>query len=273
VLRLSSKRVRLQVGARAMSAALVRSWPRRAELAQTSFALGGDAQDLQASARQVLLAGVERALDQLAAQVPLKPAGVHIELADALVHFDVVRGEFGGHSPQQLAGIARVCLRELLGDSVDDSELRWHLQADGQHLWICAVPLPLLADLRDAVKQRGLRLRSLEPAFTASWNRYRKTFKPGLGVLARVSEDHAVVALARNGIVEALSTARCEAVLSPVDSRQKQRSPLDMQVRQLVTSLGVDTRTIDHFVALAEPALLSTLGPHWERIETPEGSA
>jgi hypothetical protein len=259
--------VHLQVDARAVHGVAAGAWPRRRLLARTEVPLAEGANDGSTGEPHALRAGVNRALDELARAAPLKHAAIDIELGDSLLHFDVAHGSFGGKSTQQLDSIARVCARELLGDSAEGHELRWDLQADEKHLWICTVPLQLLSDLREAVSQRGLRLQGLKPAFAASWNRHRQALKPGLGVFASVRGDFSVVAFARDGVVEALSADRFVTEPAPAAEARAADKSLDLQVLRLVTSLGVDTRAVKQFVALAEAPVLSRLGPHWQRID------
>ena len=74
---------------------------------------------------------IDTVLSELALVKSLKGLRLDIELADALVHLDVVEGDFDGNSERQLQSVARACVVELLGDAAENHEVRWQLQADG----------------------------------------------------------------------------------------------------------------------------------------------
>ena len=82
---------------------------------------------------------IDAALASWPARRSLKGAQLDVELADSLVHLDVVAGDFAANSDRQLASVAAACVDELLGDAAKDHEIRWQLQPDGTHLLIGAV--------------------------------------------------------------------------------------------------------------------------------------
>jgi hypothetical protein len=213
---------------------------------------------------------------ELATTAPLRGLPLEVELADALVHFDVAPGEFVGHGEQQLAAVAGACMRELLGEGSEGYELRWQLQADERHLMICAVPTALLLDVRVSAARFGLGLSQVQPQFPLRWNRHGKAMRSGLGVFTSGENEHAVIAFVRDGVVEALGTGSCpdelEDPLAPtprVDrllnnlGMEKYATPtrLDAQVDRMIASIGIDASQMQHFIAVdsskAGPALSS----------------
>ncbi|MFO1270727.1 MAG: hypothetical protein U1F50_03435 [Rubrivivax sp.] len=204
-------------------------------------------------------------------------AVLDVEIANACVHLDVAEGDFAGHSNEQLGAVAGACVRELLGDTTAH-ELRWHLQTDERHLLICAIPRSLTEPLRGAAAEAGLRLRRVEPAFGAGWARHGAPLAQGLGVIAFSDGDYALAALARDGIVQALSSGAqpdlpenpC-APLPAVDrllnglGLEDAATPtrLDAQVARLVTGVGLEMQQIEHFVAVLEDDDPHELSSRW----------
>jgi hypothetical protein len=284
VSRLSNKLLRLEVEADGLAAALSSRWPRPKSLARASQAWVAPAADAQPghsqpSIQPAFAATFDRLCQELTQTASLPGAALDVELADALVHFDVLEGEFVGHGEAQLAKLIRACARDVLGESGDEHELRWQLQADEKHLLMCAVPAALLKDLRAGAARHRLRLRRVQPRFPLRWNRHNGLLRSGLGVFASGHDDHAVIAFVRNGVVEALSTGSCPAELedpnSPAPSvdrllnslgLEKTATPtrLDAQVDRLIASLGVDAKQLGHFVAVDGGRNGQALSSRWQ---------
>lgn len=263
---LSSKQVLLTLAPGHLQARLEAGWWRRRGVA--SAELPWDA--------SVPLAGVAEAVLK-ALGAPLEGAWLDVEIANALVHLDVAEGDFGGHGNEQLGAVAAACLHELLGDPAT-FELCWHLQPDERHLLVCAVPRTLTAPLREAAAAAGLRLRHLRPAFGSGWARHAGPLARGLGVIAFSDGDHALAALARDGVVQAVSSGAQpdlpedpSAPLPAVDrllnglGLEDAATPtrLDAQVTRLVTGSGLEMRQIEHFVAVLEGEDGHELSSRW----------
>jgi hypothetical protein len=262
---LSNRRVELKINSGGLSAALFSRWPGRKRLAHASVAWNAMAPDSLTAAEPGLAGAVDRLLGELARTASLRGVPLDIELSDALVHLDVAHGDFDDHSEPQLAAVTRACVRDLLGDAVEEHELRWQLQADESHLLMCAAPKPLLATLRGATQRLGLRTNRVATQFQAEWNRHHQLLRSGLGIFACGHDAHIVVAFVRDGVVEALSTSSCQADLEDPNALfpdvdrllnnlglENAATPtrLDAQVDRLIASLGVEVRQLERFVAV-----------------------
>ena len=130
--RLSNDVVRLRVVPDSACAVLLRGWWRPRAVARSEQAGGTPATAQADKAPTIELdALIDAALRELAATAPLKGARLDVELADSLVHLDVVAGDFAAVGERQLASIATACVDELLGDAAKDHEIRWQLQRAG----------------------------------------------------------------------------------------------------------------------------------------------
>ena len=180
-------------------------------------------------------------------QTDLRRARLRVTLADAHVHYDVVRGDFAGCSTQQLQAIAQGCLTELLGEDAAHQQLRWQLQPDGEHLLLCAMDAALVDAVVQLAAQLGLRLDSVQPAFCQHWNRHRNALPQGNGVFALADAGHSLSVCAQRGSIMALSLGQDRSAQS-----------LDQRVNRLLASLGTQAQVLDAYVLVArDPAALA----------------
>jgi len=273
VSRLSSRHVRLRLGPSGASAELRGGWFAPVRLGEANMAATDGPGDPEASAGSVLDALIGQS------KPGVRPGGlpVDVELADVLAHFDVAEGDFRQSSDRELGVVARACALEVLGTGGPAPVLRWQLQRGGRHLLVCALPRPLADALNSALQTRGLRLRSLQPAFFARWNRQARLLAKGLAVFASCDGQRAAVAFAREGVVEAIDNDQGPAgsVAAEVDHGAPDSTDpvaparLDVQVDRLVASLGVELDQISSFVACTEP-MVSSCSPRWSVHPDPE---
>lgn len=191
-----NRSVRLQVGRDAVAAVARAGWPRAVVVARARRAVEAGAAHAQA---------VEAVLQDLAAQTPLAGARLEAEIASALLHLDVVEGDFGGRTDRQLQGIAAACVAEMLGDDAARCAVRWHLQRDDRHLLVAAIAQDWLDLLQSAAKSAGLRLASVAPEFVVRWNACGGATKPGDGVFAVCAATDLAIAAVADGAVAAIS--------------------------------------------------------------------
>ena len=205
-------------------------------------------------------------LTDLGAASSLRGLQLKVELADSLVHLDVVAGEFAGHSDRQLQSVAAACVSELLGDAAEDHETRYQLQADEKHLLICAVARDQLGALSDAAAQHGSTLASVQPDLCMQWNRHATALKPGGSVFAVACGREAVIASVSDGTISALSSG---AWLD----RQDTTSALDSRVDRLLASVGRDAASQSAFVLVAPAWCEKAVSPRWtvmnQNLQTP----
>ena len=224
--------------------------------------------------------GLAQALDavllELAQTTSLQGARLDVELADALVHLDVVAGDFAGDSDRQLQSVAFACVAELLGDAAQHHEIRWQLQADGKHLLIVAMARDQVRTLTDAAARHGLTLRSVQPDFCVQWNRHSARLQPGAAVFAVASGHEAVIACVSRGAIAALSSGawldRQDAFTSQHVTRllcglglqpSATAGMLDSRVDCLLASAGLEAANQAAYVLVAPKLSDNAVSSRW----------
>jgi hypothetical protein len=234
------KTVRLRVAASAVCGRLEQGLGRKL-LAEATHAA-----DEQALAIDAVLA-------ELGLVLSLQGLRLDIELADTLVHLDVVEGDFSGNSERQLQAVATACVAELLGEAAEQHDIRWQLQADGRHLLIGAIAKEQIHVLAEAATRHHLKLRSIQPDFCLQWNRHASALKPGAGVFAVACGREAVVACVQQGAVAAISSG---AWLDQSDAP----GATSVGVKRLMCGFGLDSSTTTGVLDTRVGRLLSSLG-------------
>lgn len=143
---------------------------------------------------------------------------------------DVIEGDFAAYDGRVIDLVARSALTEAVGDAAGAQSLRWHLQHDGRHLVVLAMPDALIEAARTALAQRRWTLANLESAFVHGWNRLNIRLNRPDAVVAWVQEGHATVARVKRGVITAISR---EFVARSVFE-------LNMTVRRLLGRFGDD---------------------------------
>jgi len=283
VSRLWNKVVRLRIVPDSACAALLCGWWRAREVAHSEQAAGAMtlADDDKRPAVE-LDAAIDSALRELAAKASLQGARLDVELADSLVHLDVVAGDFAADGERQLATIAASCVDELLGDAAKDHEIRWQLQADGRHLLIGAVARSQLQSLAALASRHGMRLRSVQPDFCLQWNRQARLLQPRSGVFVVASGRDAVVAHVERGTVLALSGGpwldRRDAVGATDTQAQRlmcglglergvTAGTLDIRVDRMLTGAGLRPEAQAAYVLVAPKIEQRALRPRWRLVD------
>jgi hypothetical protein len=273
--------------------ALERGWLRKSVLARASHATGEP--EMQAGAdtesrTSLQIAGQVEAIDavllELGETTTLRGARLDVELADSLMHVDVVAGDFAGDSDRQLQSVAIACVAELLDDAAQTHEVSWHLQADGKHLLIGAIGRDQLAVFVDAAARHGMALGSVQPDFCVQWNRHADALEPGSAVFAVASGREAMVACVAHGAVAAISsgawldrqhlaggpparvkTLMCGLGLEPSVTA----SLLDARVDRLLASVGLDAAAQSAFVLVAPQVSEGSVSSRWTVLDREAG--
>lgn len=268
---LSNRRLELRVLRDAVRLTLCRRWPRPKKLAQSD--VRHDAAAGAGAGAGTWATALHEGLAALARQVPIAGARLHVQLSDALVHFDVVQGDFADKSARQLHSFAQACAAELLGERVNQHTLRWQLQCDERHLLLCAVPDALLEALKTAAHAHGLSLASCEPSFVAQWNAHARGALGDAVVFAVATGLNAMIACVRDGAITAVSNGpwfaeRHCAASAGLLARQgmtdaADRSTLDLQVDRLLASHGFDAAEPWAFVVVRPRVHQAELSARW----------
>jgi len=263
-----SRTVQLHLGATTIRGSLRTGWQRRTVLARASHAIELPAQPLDehpqpAENAEPRSSAIDAVLSELADGSPMRGARLIAEVAEELVHLDVVPGEFGGSSERQLQAIATACATELLGDAATEQLVRWQLQPDLRHLLIGTIALQDVELLGQAALRHGLGMESLQPDFCTYWNRHAGALADGSGVFSVMSKEFAVVACAMRGAIIAVSSGRC---LNDGDAQADDATPassLDTRADRLLASLGLDPDLVTSFVLVAPDVQAPTLSARW----------
>ena len=258
-----NKSVHMRVGPQTLAATLQRTWLRSATLAATRCTVDAEGAFRGPPKSQngfdKPIGPIESVLRDLEQASPLRGAKLLVELSHALVHLDVVTGDFAGHDDQQLQAIAKACVSELLGEEAGDHEVRCQLQSDDRHLLICAIPGPQIRELEQAAAACGLQLGSVQPDFVLQWNAHAHALKAGPAVFAVATGADIAIAWVVDGVISTLSTGPLfkppgsSAVASQAgtgaaaDDRALDVERLDSRIGGLLLGLGLSSHARPSF--------------------------
>lgn len=260
-----SRSVGIHIEPHRVAAMARRAWPSRTAPAQAEALVdpvaAGTLPDAAAAA-----AAVSRALDavlaNLAATAPLRGARMQVELADSLVHLDVIEGDFSRSSDHELKTIADACCAEVLGEAAPAHVLRWVLQRRERHLLLCAMPRVWLDLLQAAAGRYGMSLRCVSPNFARQWNRHGHAFASGPGVFAVRQHASTAIAWIDRGVVCAVSASplpRCASLDAGAAV-----SWLDRQVDRFLAAIGQPAAADQRFVVVPGLASRASYSPRWQ---------
>ena len=254
--------VQLSLRQSCVKAALVSGW-RQSRRTRTFSRAWNLAYDEQQPGPEDLAMALEQAVGDLLTALggthPLSGSALDVNIADAFVHFDVAEGNFGADSEDQLQAVAKACASDVLGEG-EALEVRWQLQADERHLLVCAIPSSVMTALRHAASRHAVVLRHVKPTFACGWNRHARGLRKGVCAFAVGDEYHTLVALVRDGVVEAVDAgARPGETVDDPDTPTR----LDAQVQRLVSGMGIDPGLIQHFVAIRHGRGDAKFSPRW----------
>ena len=276
---LLNRHVRLTVRPNTVLAAVWRGRWRPARVAEFEATIDPSQADAEAQAARKALAG-------LAAKVSIGGARLQVEIADALVHLDVAEGEFAGLGTRTLTTIADACVAELLGEQAGAHQVRWQLQRDERHMFVCALPSRWVDAVVGAAATHHMNVASLQPSFNVQWNHHLGGRRMANAVFAVADGAHALIACVRDGVVTAVSNGpwyadrgglgdstvdRLLAGVGLVDSK-KSVTLIDVQVDRLLAGLGVDPGARADFVLVSAGEPHAYLSERWT-VRSPWGAA
>ena len=88
---------------------------------------------------------------------------------------------------------------EIYGSLADAWDIVLSMEPPGRPMVACAVDRALLGALNELARERGWRLRSVEPAFSRAWNRHRGSLRGPAGVFALAEPGRVCAGLSRGG--------------------------------------------------------------------------
>ena len=242
--------VRLRLEPQRVAGALEHGFIRKRIVASASAAGAGDP-----AAAPIDATAIESVLRRLELVAPLRGADLRIELGSPFVHFDVTEGDFGRCSERQLQTIAAACAGELLGAAVDGHEVRWSLQRDDRHLFICAVPHALILALEEVAQPRHMKLASVQTRFALQWNRCAPAIQADTAVFAVTCGAQAVVACAVRRAICAISIGAWRDAMPTGHAKATGTTRLDARVRSLLASLGLADADATGYVLVTPDAI------------------
>lgn len=272
-----SRSVHLRVDPGRISGVLSRGWPTPGRLAVAAHALEDPGPPDSGSTRALDSDQLEAVLQELELTAPVRGAPFDVEIADALVHFDVAEGRFATQTDRELHSIALACIGELLGEAAATHEVRWSLQPGGSHLFIAAVPQSFLLPLGSAAALRGSRLDRVQPSFCRQWNTFASKLTTRVAIFAVVCNAQVVVACVIDGAISGISVGtwlrpeKGAAILpggdnddsTPIDAGP----PIERCATRLLASLGIDAEANPQYIVVtSDPGALRASGP-WTVIQ------
>jgi hypothetical protein len=154
---------------------------------------------------------IRDALTQLSSRAG-QPRGrfcrLNVEVADVLVHYDVLMVDARRMRPVELEHLAAVGLADTLGLDSSSLVVRCSVQLDGLSAVVCGMPLVLVNVIKQASDDSGWRLNRLEPGFAAFWNRYCAHGKNNNALLARLRGSALMLGWLQDGKWQALAAER-----------------------------------------------------------------
>jgi len=252
-----------------VEATLCHGWARRAPDVHAQCGVGATAlartPDFEATVQ-----AVDAVLAELGAHAGLKGLALEVTLASALLHLDVVEGDFAGQADRQLQAIAGACVAEMMDDA-DVHEVRWHLQRGGRHMLIAAIPRPLLETLQAVAQRAGLRLRSVTPEFVVRWNQFGRVAERGHWVFAVSVAGDLAIATVADGALSSVSIGPGIAPLGALAGAAHLRASaeaLDARVDRLLYASGEDPATQARFVLVAPDGRGQPASKRWSLART-----
>lgn len=261
--------LQLRVGSARIEATVRHGWTRRAPdvHARRDF----DATALGHSGHlEAATQAIDAVLDEVGGQVRLKGLRLEVAVSSALLHLDVVEGDFAGQADRQLDAIAIACVDEMM-DEADVHEVRWQLQHDARHLLIAAIPRTLLETLQGIARRTGMRLRSVAPEFVARWNQLGRIAGRGHWVFAVSVPGDLAIATVADG---ALSSVSIGPGIAPTETLAGAAAPqapaeaLDRRVDRLLYAAGQDPAAQARFVLVAPGARERSASERWTLART-----
>jgi hypothetical protein len=224
---------------------------------------------------------VREALLSLSQRADIRGAQLNVQVADNLAVLEVIRGEPNDlirSNNKQLQRLAEVAIAEVMGDKAANYDVRWHVQADNEHLFVCALPKVLLAGINSAAQAYGVTLARVEPQFSQVWNASLAQLsqtRAQQAVFLRASENEAVLGCVRNGVITQVSQALSirnetdtpDGIADAADNISQHVSTmvrLDAMVDRLLTALGEDPSQTWRFFASSQGLSRADFSPRWQ---------
>lgn len=135
-------------------------------------------------------------------------ARLNVEVADTLVHYDVLNIDARRLPPDELDRLAALGMADTLGIDSSSLVMRCSVQLDGLSAVVCGMPAALTDAIRLACDDAGCRLNRLEPGFAAFWNGYFARNKNDSALLARLRGNALMLGWLRDGKWQALAAER-----------------------------------------------------------------
>ncbi|WP_211462935.1 hypothetical protein [Collimonas silvisoli] len=133
---------------------------------------------------------------------------LNVEVADTLVHYDVLKVDARRLPPVELNRLAALGLADTLGLDASSLLMRCSVQLDGLSAVVCGMPSALVDAIRLASDDAGCRLNRLEPGFAAFWNGCFAHNKSNNALLARLRGSALMLGWLHDGKWQALAAER-----------------------------------------------------------------
>ena len=131
-----------------------------------------------------------------------------LEVADTLVHYDVLKLDARRLPPPELDHLAALALADTLCLDPASLVMRCSVQLDGLSAVVCGMPSALVDVIKLACDDNGCRLNRLEPGFAAFWNGAFAHSKNHNALLARLRGKSLMLGWLRDGKWQALAAER-----------------------------------------------------------------
>jgi hypothetical protein len=133
---------------------------------------------------------------------------LNVEVADTLVHYDVLKVDARRLPAAELDHLAALGLADTLGLDAGALVMRCSVQHDGLSAVVCGMPATLVDAIQQATDDGGCRLNRLEPGFAAFWNGHFAHSRNNNALLARLRGSALMLGWLKDGKWQALAAER-----------------------------------------------------------------
>lgn len=153
------------------------------------------------------------------AEQPRVATNVDLVLSDHYVRYQLVPWHEDINTSDEIAALGRACFADAYGTLADGWEIQIDVGEYGAPGVACAIEQSLVLELRTAFSEKGMRLASLQPAFTGVFNRFGMQLGETV-LFASVDGDRCVLACIKDGRWHSIRSLSCGVDIDIVLDRE-----------------------------------------------------
>ncbi|HYD82135.1 MAG TPA: hypothetical protein VEC06_20205 [Paucimonas sp.] len=179
---------------------------------------------------------------------------LHVYVGSALSKFLVLDLPAGLRDRDESRAAAQAQIQHQLGLHGADWVFALDLAPAPAKSVVCAVPRDFMERIRELARERNLRLVSLRPYVSGVWNAFRQDDASAHPVLMAVEEDAFTLLVARQGVLQSMSSLR----------HGRESDLIEREIKRVELSVGADARR--HIRLALPPDLLAMAGTNADKL-------